>query len=103
MISPTEEARGTTTTHVEVFVVPQMPRPARGSVDAIPSRYAVTVMPIDSGDGRWWPHVQITDDSGNIVKSVNGTAVRFPTRADAEHAGWSFVEAWIRCRATTSP
>ena len=99
MIGPTEEARGTTT-QVDVFVAQHMPQPARESVDAIPSRYTVTVMPIESGDGRWWPHVQIADDSGNIVKRASGTAVRFPRRADAEHAGWSFVEAWIRCRAT---
>ena len=69
-------------------------------MNEIPAGYAVTVVPIDSGDGRWWPHVRIADDFGNIVKDADAVAARFPTRTEAENAGWSFAEAWIMCRAT---
>ena len=101
MNNPIESAGQATTTQVDVFLAPQQrPRSARGSMRAIPDRYAVTVIPIDAGDGRWWPHVRIADDSGNLVQDAGSTAMRFPTRAAAEHAGWSFVEAWIRCRTT---
>ena len=92
MNGPTEAGRGTETVQVEIFLVQQ-----RG---AIPARCTVTVIPMDD-DGRWWPHVRITDDAGNIMEDAARTAVRFPTRAAAEHAGWSFVAAWIKSRATT--
>jgi hypothetical protein len=88
MIRPTKAE----TAQVEMLLVQQ-----RG---AIPARYTVTVIPMDD-DGRWWPHVRIVDDTGNIVKDAGNTAVRFPTSAAAEHAGWAFVAAWIRSRTTT--
>jgi len=96
MINATGSAGETARAQVEVFVVQQRPRPTGGG---IPARYAVTVIPMND-DGRWWPHVRIADDAGNIVKDAGTTVIRFPTRTDAEHAGWSFVEAWIRCHAT---
>jgi hypothetical protein len=55
---------------------------------------------VDAGDDRWWPHVRIADDGGNLVKDAGSTGVRFPTRAAAEYAGWSFVEAWIECQSS---
>jgi len=95
MINPTGSVGETARAQVEVFVVQQRSRPTGG---AIPARYAVTVIPMDDG-GRWWPHVRIADDSGDILKDAGSTFIRFSTRTAAEHAGWSFVEAWIRCRA----
>ena len=91
MTSPTEAGRGTEPVQVDMFLVQQ-----RG---AIPARFTMTVIPMDD-DGRWWPHVRIADDAGNLVEDAGRTAVRFPTRAAAEHAGWAFVAAWIRSRPT---
>jgi hypothetical protein len=92
MIGATESPGGTARPQVDVCVA-QEDRPFGGASDL--ERYSATVIPMDSGDGRWWPHVRIADDSGNIVKDAGSTAVRFPTRAAAEHAGWSFVRVWI--------
>jgi hypothetical protein len=66
---------------------------------AIPARYAVTVTSVDAGDGRWWPHVQIADDSGKVVKDADTASVRFATKEEASRVGWSFAEAWIGSRA----
>ena len=92
MNRPTDAKRGT---QVEVRVQ-QPPRSRNG---AIPGGYAVTVIPMGD-DGRWWPHVTIVNRAGNFLKDAGSTAARFPTRAAALHAGWSFAEAWLRCRAT---
>ena len=101
MMGTTESAGGTTKPHVEVFVVQE--RRLRARDGARGARYFATVIPMDAGDDRWWPHVRIADDSGNLVKDAGSTGVRFPTRAAAEYAGWSFVEAWIRCQVDAPP
>jgi hypothetical protein len=60
----------------------------------------VKVIPISTRDGRWWPHVEIADEAGNVVRDLYVAAVQFPTSAEAERAGWSVAEAWIRRRVT---
>lgn len=58
-------------------------------------RYHARVTGMAQPGDRWHVRIELTDETGCEVKSLEITDLLFPTRSEAEDMGWRVVEEWV--------